>query len=277
MTNKFSFPYKLTAVIMSVAIILVSLPLGVFSFDLSGGNTSPEPYESISNADIIEVIENRTAAEKTFRLTDGSFYTAHYDTDIHEEDENGRFTDIDNRLSKSGSAISTSNGRYSFPYKTSDDSSLFTLTGKKSCLSFSLVSAAKGIKGKITNTETEFGKDADPLEVPTTLDNIRASVRYENILPGTDIEYVLYGKNVKENIIVKERNPESDYTYTFTLSLEGLVPDFGDNGQIDLIDPSTGDTVYFLPAPAMWDAADEFSDAVSYSLSSGETEHTYFL
>ena len=275
-TRRFSFGIKSLAVLLSVLTVLLSLPLTVFSFDIGDVGTSPEHDASISNSDIIEVIENRTAAEKTFRLTDGSFYTAHYDTDIHEEDENGRFTDVDNRLSKNGSVISTSNGRYSFPYKTSDDSSLFTLSGKESSIAFSLIGSAKGIKGEITNTETEFDKDADPLEVRTTLDNIRSSVVYENILPGTDIEYVLYGKNVKENIIVKERNPESDYTYTFTLSLEGLVPDFGENGRIDLVDPETGDTVYFLPAPAMWDAADEFSDAVSYNLSSGENG-TYIL
>ena len=176
MKDKQTFPFKLTAVIMSVAVILVSLPLQAFSFDLGGG-TSSEPEVSSSNADIFEVCESRTAAEKTFRLTDGSFYTAHYDTDIHEEDENGRFTDIDNRLSKNGSVISTSNGRYSFPYKTSDDFSIFTLSGKDSSISFSLQGAAKGIKGEKANTETEFEKYADPLEVLTTHDNISASVR----------------------------------------------------------------------------------------------------
>ena len=275
-TRRFSFGIKSLAVILSVLTVLLSLPLTVFSFDIGDVGTSPEHDASISNSDIIEVIENRTAAEKTFRLTDGSFYTAHYDTEIHAEDESGRFNDIDNRLYRNGSVISTSNGRYSFPYKTSDDSSLFTLTGKGSSLSFSLVSAEKGIKGEIKNNKTEFDKDADPLEVLTTLDNIRSSVVYENILPGTDIEYVLYGKNVKETIIVKERNPELDYTYTFTLFLEGLVPETAENGQIDLIDPSTGDTVYFLPAPAMWDAEYEFSDAVSYDLSFGENG-TYIL
>ena len=115
-SRRFSFGIKSIAVILSVLMVLLSLPLTVFSFDFGDGNTSPEPDVSPSNSDIIEVVENRTAAEKTFKLTDGSFYTAHYDTDIHEEDENGRFTDIDNRLSKSGSVISTSNGRYSFPY-----------------------------------------------------------------------------------------------------------------------------------------------------------------
>lgn len=270
MTNKFSFSYKLTAVIMSVAVLLVSLPLQVFSFDLGDGNNSLEPDASTSNSDIIEVVENRTATEKTFRLADGSFYTAHYDTDIHEEDENGRFTDIDNRLYRIGSVISTSNGRYSFPYKTSDDSSIFTLSGKENRIYFSLQGAAESIKGEITNNKTEFDKDADPLEVLTTLDNIRSSVRYENILPGTDIEYVIFGKNVKEKIIVKESDPEAVYSYTFTLSLEGLVPSLCENGQIDLVDPDTGNTVYFLPAPAMWDAADEFSDSVSYNLFSGD-------
>ena len=269
---------RMLSVIVSFAIVAVSLPLYAFAADI-GDNTpfvAGDAGSASSNAKIIEVNESRTATEKTFRLTDGSFYTAHYDTDIHEEDENGRFTDIDNRLYRQGDSISTSNGRYSFSYKTSDDSSLFTLTGKESSVSFSLTGAAKGIKGEITNNETEFDKDADPLEVLTTLDNIRSSVVYENILPGTDVEYVLYGKNVKENVIVKERNPGSDYTYLVSLSLTGLVPSICDNGQIDLVDPNTGDTVYFLPAPSMWDSADEFSDAVSYDLSSGENG-TYIL
>ena len=157
-THRYSFGIKSLSIVLSVLTVLLSLPLTVFSFDLGDGNTSPEPDASTSNSDIIEVVENRTAAEKTFRLTDGSFYTAHYDTDIHEEDENGRFTDIDNRLYRNGSAISTSNGRYSFPYKTSDDSSIFTLSGKNSSVSFSLQGAAKGIKGEITNNKTEFDK-----------------------------------------------------------------------------------------------------------------------
>ena len=137
-TRRFSFGIKSLAVLLSVLTVLLSLPLTVFSFDIGDVDTSPEHDASISNSDIIEVIENRTAAEKTFRLTDGSFYTAHYDTEIHEEDENGRFNDIDNRLYRNGSVISTSNGRYSFPYKTSDDSSLFTLSGKENSISLKI-------------------------------------------------------------------------------------------------------------------------------------------
>ena len=124
---------RILSVIVSFAIVTVSLPLYAFAADI-GDNTpfvAGDAGSASSNAKIIEVNESRTATEKTFRLTDGSFYTAHYDTDIHEEDENGRFTDIDNRLYRQGDSISTSNGRYSFPYKTSDDSSLFTLSGKE--------------------------------------------------------------------------------------------------------------------------------------------------
>ena len=169
---------RILSVIVSFAIVAVSLPLYAFAADISDNTpfVAGDAGSASSNAKIIEVNESRTTTEKTFRLTDGSFYTAHYDTDIHEEDENGRFTDIDNRLYRQGDSISTSNGRYSFPYKTSVDSSLFTLSGKENSISFSLAGAAKGIKGEITNTETEFGKDTDPLEVLTTLDNIRSSV-----------------------------------------------------------------------------------------------------
>ena len=265
--------FRTLSVVLSLCLLAVSLPLSAFA--VGGGNAAePEGISVNSNAEVIEVKEDRTVSEKTFRLEDGTFYIAHYDTEIHEEDESGNLIDIDNRLYARDGLISTENGRYSFPVKTSDSSSLFSLSGKNNSVSFILNDASHGIPGEISNQKTDLGKDASRLEVLATLDNIRSSVLYKDILMNADVEYVIYGRNVKENIVLKERQIQTEYIYSFILSLENLVPVTAENGQIDLNDPETGETVYFLPKPAMWDAAGEFSDAVYYELT--ETENGLF-
>ena len=267
MNNKYSFSFRTLSIVLSLCILAVSLPLYAFAIGRNNGENTEEPNGTVSSrAEIIEVKENRTLSEKTFRLEDGTFYIAHYNTEIHEEDENGNLVDIDNRLYIKGNEISTENGRYSFPVKTSDSSSLFNLSDKDYGVSFALNGASENVTGEITNQETEFDKDADRLEVLTTLDNIKSSVLYKDILPYTDVQYVVYGRNVKENIIIKERANQPEYVYSFVLSPENLVPVLCDDGRIDLVDPGTEETVCFLPAPAMWDSAGEFSDAVFYEL-----------
>ena len=91
---------------------------------------------------------------------------------------------------------------------------------------------------------------------------------YENILPGTDIEYVLYGSRVKENIIINER--KSEYKYNFILNLHNLIPVAEENGEISLLDNENGEMVYRLPVPTMWDSAGECSNDVSYILFENE-------
>ena len=198
MSNKYSIGYKLVSAVLSLCLLAVSLPLYTFAVAGDYGENTEEPNGTIcSNAEIIEVKENRTLSEKTFRLEDGAFYIAHYDTEIHEEDENGNLIDIDNRLYEKGDEISTANGRYSFPVKTLDRSPLFSLSGKNNSVSFVLNDASHGIPGEISNQKTDLGKDASRLDELITLDNIKSSVLYKDILTNTDVEYVIYGRNLK--------------------------------------------------------------------------------
>ncbi|MBR3423188.1 MAG: hypothetical protein IKG80_01710, partial [Clostridia bacterium] len=170
-----NFGFRTLSVVLSLCLVAVSLPLSAFA--VGGGNAAePEGISVNSNAEVIEVKEDRTVSEKTFRLEDGAFYIAHYDTEIHEEDENGNLIDIDNRLYEKGDEISTANGRYSFPVKTLDRSPLFSLSGKNNSVSFVLNDASHGIPGEISNQKTDLGKDASRLDELITLDNIKSSV-----------------------------------------------------------------------------------------------------
>ena len=96
------------------------------------------------------------------------------------------------------------NQKIKFAKKTSGNNNLFTLKDGNRKLTFSLDNAHKKIEGKITN-HTVDKSNATQLQKMTTLDKISASVKYENIINGMDIEYVINGQNIKENIIVKEK------------------------------------------------------------------------
>lgn len=128
MSFKLPFSFKLLAVVLSLVILFVSLPLSSLAED--NGPIAPEEESGIlaaANAEVFEMDGLRTASSKTFRLSDGSFYTARYNTGIHEQNEDGTWVDIDNRLDQAGGILSTKNGRYTFPEKTAADAPLFSL------------------------------------------------------------------------------------------------------------------------------------------------------
>jgi len=262
------FSIKSLCVILSILTAIMSLPMTALALDLSD-NSASEIVESSGNVltaqkDIIEMTNMRTASVKYFRLEDGSYYAAQYDSAVHYQDENGDWQDIDNTLAVSGSEITTSNAKIKFAKKTTGNSSLFTLHDGNRKLTLSLDGAAKKVAGEITNYETEFGEDATKLQKMTTLDKINASVIYRDILSGVDLEYVVTGLNIKENIIVKEQS--SNYSYSFTMQLNNLTAILNEKGEIIISEPSSDEAVYIIPAPVMWDANNVTSDRVTMSL-----------
>ena len=213
---------KFLCVVLSVAMLIVSLPMYAFAVDLTDDETESVLSEQNTEASeqVIELTDKRSADTKQFKLSDGSYYIAQYTTDIHYLDESGVWQDIDNTLSVSGNEITTSNAKIKFAKKTGGNGSLFTLHDGSYKLELSLDGAEKKIEGRITNNTSELGEDATELQKMTTLNKISASVIYENILDSTDLEYVIKGSNIKENIIVKSRS--DSYTYSFTLALNNL-------------------------------------------------------
>ena len=97
----------------------------------------------------------------------------------------------------------------------------------------------------------------------SVLNNLVSKAIYADIYDGIDIEYILVGNNIKENIIVKEK--QDSYTFSFELELSKLSAELKD-GAIILSDYDTGDKIYEIPAPYMFDANNVYSDSVEYSL-----------
>ena len=118
---------------------------------------------------------------------------------------------------------------------------------------------------------------------------LQSRILYADVYPGVDIQYDLYGKSVKESIVLKEPrkelaaqllrvNPKAHvtdaledipYTYTFLMELDGLTPKSQEDGSIVLFN---GDDMpeYVIPAPFMEDAGGNISNQVSLTMEADE-------
>ncbi len=103
----------------------------------------------------------------------------------------------------------------------------------------------------------------DTMEEAINIEN-KSSIAYSNVNSNTDIEYIMQGNDLKENIIVKSKGER--YEYGFQLALVGLDATLDESGAIYLSDKESDEIKYIIPAPYMYDAEGEYSEAVSYSL-----------
>ena len=241
-----------------------------------------ELFEGDPIGEIIEIEELREENVKHFALADGTYTAIVYPTAVHRKDENGVWRDIDNSISlkniSGNQKYSTSDMRVDFVDSFTMNSTLMTLNEDGYKIGVSLLgdpsdkvlttSANTSIQTPFAPTVTNTQKESLPktnvkLEDVAKIQN-KSSIVYSNVKPNLDIEYILDGNDIKENIIIKQAS--SEYVYSFELLLEGLNPQTCSDGSILLMDSDTGKTKYIIPAPYMYDASGELSYDVEYSL-----------
>ena len=132
------------------------------------------------------------------------------------------------------------------------------------------------ITAQIQNTEAASALSADntllSLEEAAEVRNFGSQVAYSSVFPGVSLVYQNLGYDVKESIIVA--HPLESYSFAFRLNLAGLTAFLEEDGSVSLKN-SSGELIYLIPAPYMFDADGEQSSAVSYGLT--ETSAGYIL
>lgn len=241
--------------------------------------------DSVTTGEMIgavsEVESLREENVKHFSLPDGTYEAVVYTQAVHRKDKNGVWQDIDNTIELSTDAklskYSTQDLRVSFADRFTANSDLFTLSENGYSISMKLLN--DGIEFDDQMETTDFGAFDTPtvnnsskkrvsnvfnsLDEAKNIDN-RSSIVYNGIRKNTDIEYVLQGNDVKENIIINA--PCKSYEYTFEITLDGLVAELNENGEIFIKDINTNEIEYVIPAPYMYDADGNYSYNVSYAL-----------
>ena len=277
------------ALLLSVVLIVGCFPTGVValeaavdteidSLDVSSGNDYDEIVATNdSNQDettVKEIVSLRSENVKHFDMGDGTYQAVTYGYPVHRKDETGKWQDIDNtltlqRISTTATYI-TNDSRVKFASEYASSASLLTLSENGYTIEMSFVSPSKGrvSAAKINNSVSRQGvlseshsfKDKDEL----TVVNDTGSIKYENVVSGVDLEYILHSNDVKENIIVNKIC--DNYTYTFGLKTNNLIAELNESGAVYLRDTVKGNIVYVIPTPYMYDSNGENSYEVAYQL-----------
>ncbi len=218
-----------------------------------------------------EVEDRRTETSKTFRMSDGSFVVAEYGKKVHFEDETGVLTDYDNTLSSSAAVTYDTEDFTGFVNAESDvriklannsnSNNLLKIQKDEYKVSLHLVGTDKSKAIEIHTPEAE--PNGNDIDSATTLHKFSSGAVYRDIISGVDLEYLVYGNTVKENIIVKEQR--DSYAFTFELKLNGLTPTLQADGSVAICNEAN-DIVFIIPKGVMYDANGESSNAVEYSI-----------
>ena len=176
-------------------------------------------------------------------MSDGTYTAASYDMPVHYNDGDG-WQDIDNTLNDATDAeentavYENKDNPLKVKFaKKSNSNNILKLQQGSYKLTFSLL----GDVNKHVEAQRESVKDDNDI---TTLENTESRVTYENILNNVDIEYVLTGTKLKENIIIRKKL--KDYTFKYEIKANGLTMSLEDNV---IIARDNDKTVFCFPAP----------------------------
>ena len=258
---------KTLAIFLSLLMVFYAVPESVLALLGAASDTviSSEADE-LSPADEVyvlgEVVSLRSESAKHFRMSDGSYVAVEYGKPVHFIDDDDAWQDYDNTLDmeaakSSGDISGFISSRNDLKIKfanNSNSSSLIQIKNSDYSISLNLLGASKGkaiaVNNPLEAQRSENGKLK--LEEAVKLTKYSSSVVYENILENTDLEYIVHGNNLKENIIVKARGVS--YIYEFNLDLTGLVAVLNEDGSISLLDDKTSELQFTIPAGYMFDA-----------------------
>lgn len=259
---------KILSFIMTFLVLAISLPIYAFASAIDTKAENKETIEETINSaqaisDELYVLEEdvtlREENAKHFKLSDGTMKAVSYAQAVHYKDENGNWIDIDNSLTLSGSEYATSNKQEIKFANKSGSNGLISIKDGEYKIDFTPLNTNK-VSVEIENPEGNNSRKFDDVK---KLNKLVSKATYKDIYSGIDLEYILVGNNIKENIIVKEK--QSEYSFSFEIKLSKLNAEL-ENNAIVLTDSETGEKVYEIPAPYMLDANGEYSDSVEYTL-----------
>lgn len=166
-----------------------------------------------------EDVSMRTETEKYFRKIDGTYEVAMYADAVHYQ-KDGKWENIDNSLNDLGDELENKANKFSVKFpKSLDDNKQIKMSYDKYQIDWNILN--------INSTQVEYSNNNSESTDKRELSNINQSVLYQNIQNSVDIEYILSGSQVKENIILNEYIPNFSLTFEYKLKDLYLVNNEG--------------------------------------------------
>lgn len=222
---------------------------------LSYPTTTDEDFDPSQVEIQMEVVTERTETTKTFKKIDGTYETAVYNEVIHYL-ENGVYKQIDNSLINLGDMLENKSNKFKLQFpKKLDNNKEIKLTMDGYSIDWSVLNISKS---DVEYDDTEL----TPNNIKELV-NINQSILYPNVRSGVDIEYVLTGSQVKENIILESY--KSDFSMTFEYKLKDLSLTEDAEGNIVFVNDSN-EIVFLFNDLVMFDNDLNESYNIEYDL-----------
>lgn len=215
-----------------------------------------------------EITSLRTANEKHFRMSDGSYMVMQYMNTMHYKDGDGKWQDIRNSLSPG-----VYRGQNAYTLKAGDTNKAFSSSGNSSFL-FSIERAGCVLEicpigksrafdgaGDTSLANEAMEREESHIYKSGAVKGSVSELAYENVLPEATLAYANSGYDTTESIVIASR--QDSYSYSFDMNLTGLEIQGGKNGDI-LFNNSYGELQYKMRAPYLVDFAGAISNAASY-------------
>ena len=291
---------KICSMVLTIVLLCNMLPLNAFAAEIKRPSGDVVSESSSEKAHVVEEVkEQRTEFTKQFKLSNGLHLAAVYAEPVHYE-KDGQWQEIDNTLQVVGrdlnACYTNTAGVWdiSFP-QLLNGSSAVSITKDGYSLSFHMsgelrLSANESVMSASKQTETfslspmrqssaqlqevDHAKAKAEVEYPETVyERGHSRLQYSNVYANTNIVYDLHGNQMKESIVMGKYD-EALRGYRYTLSVDGLTPVLGEDGQILLYAKGTEDVVMVMPAPYLVDAAGEYCYDVTVSLTPNGDAYT---
>ena len=266
---------RIIAIIMTLLTLMsiCSVAMPVFSQEIafSDDDYINEIVETEEAYILSEDLTKREENVKHFRMSDGSFVAAQYDSPIHYVNSEGEWVEYDNSLSEieateEQTALFGETELYTTGNETknvvfapkSNSNTLVSYEAKDYPISLNYQSAKKSYI-KVDDEELNLkGNDAY-----LTLPDISQEVIYEDVFNDVDLQYIVSPGKLKENIILK--SSEAENTFTVNYNIGELTAEIVDSQTINLKNNDDA-IIYTISAPYMYDSNCVISEDVTLTV-----------
>lgn len=283
--NKISI--KFIAALVSLIMLVSVIPLNVLAAEISLINATQLANEALELSDIeYEMTDKRTEDTKVFQRADGTKVMIQSATPLHYL-ENGQWKEIDNSLvkeEKDGKVKYKNKSNsfdVSFPEEIGKDDYI-TMGKNGHTIEFAIKlndkQSIKNVSSPKNNSSKKKEKTTDPTEIMET-QNLTASVEYKGKKNEPSFKYSVLPEGIKEDIVISEV-PTSKVSYSFTIKTKLAVTleqdKNSENYNSVTFADTNGETVFYIPAPFMYDNNETLSEDISVSLLS-DKKNTYTI
>ncbi len=252
------------------------------SIDQSNTIDTP-PVEEASKPEpkiVEEITDKREKNVKHFLKEDMTQEADVYPTAVHYI-SNGKWKDINNTLidekdENNNDVLGNKDNSYKVKIaKNTSSNKLVRITKDKYEISWNMENITQS-KSQVVPVNTSLINSKSENEKKRTLSKLSSTVNFLNILPNTDLQYIVEPEGVKENIIINQRvdNP----VYKFNISSKNLTAKLQEDKSIIFYDISDSSKAIFkLDKPFMYDKNGEQSKDINITLEKVNNEYILML